>query len=249
MLNQVIQGDCLEVMATLPSHSIDLIATDLPYGTTQNKWDAVINPARMWQQFKRILKPSGAVVLTASQPFTTTLICSNSDWFRYSLVWEKQRPTGHLDCKRKPLKAHEDILVFYAKQPTYNPQGIIRLTRPVDNWRANKSGTNFNKASKKGVLQEFSNYPKSILKFDVDVHQKEHPTQKPTALMEYLIKTYSNPGDLVLDCTAGSGTTGIAAINTNRNFILIEKEQKYIDIIHKRLAEVQQQPRFEEMAG
>ena len=227
-------GDCLERMKEIPDGSVDLILADPPYGTTACKWDSVIDLALMWEQLKRIIKPNGAIVMTASQPFTTTLIASNLKEFRYCWVWEKQQPTGFLDARRKPMKAHEDVCVFYAATATYNPQGLIAVQ--VKNSRKNKAGNGvYGAVGADDYVQKEGNFPRSVLKIDRVTHGQVHPTQKPVALMEYLIKTYTNENETVLDFTFGSGTTGVACMNTNRKFIGIEKDAGYFEIAKQRL--------------
>ena len=239
MINKVHLGDCLELMKAIPSGSIDMILCDLPYGTTQNKWDTIIPFDKLWEQYERIIKQNGAIVLTSQSPFDKVLACSNLKLFRYELIWRKSRPSGHLNANRMPLKAHENILVFYKKLPVYNKQmtkgkpnhvkdGSIRQTKATNN----NYGSFENVAQKATDLKN----PVSVLDFSQqDPNKIIHPTQKPVALFEYLIKTYTNEGDVVLDNCAGSGTTGEACINTNRKYILMEKEQKYFDIINDRL--------------
>ena len=240
---EILLGDCLELMKNIPNGSIDMILCDLPYGTTACKWDTVIPFEPLWEQYERIIKPNGAIVLFGSQPFTTDLIMSNRDWFKYELIWDKDRPTGFPEANKKPLKVHENICVFYAKQPTYNP--IKWKGRP------NNAQTKGNKAVVKeverGKMPTFnnSNVDLSGDKFPISiVYEKKiaptkylHPTQKPLELIEYLIKTYTNENDLVLDNTAGSGTTAIACLKTKRQFIVMEKEKEYYDIILKRVAD------------
>ena len=232
---ELIQGDCLEIMPSIPDKSIDMILCDLPYGTTACKWDTVIPFEPLWEQYKRIIKDNGAIVLTASQPFTSALVMSNPKMFKYCWVWIKTKASGHLDAKNKPMKKHEDILVFGNKGfPNYYPQGLIdgefKTGRNVDMKGRVYSQYKNHGTSKKG------NYPKTTLEIANPSNKGNlHPTQKPVALFEYLIKTYTNEGDLVLDNCAGSGTTGVACKNLNRNYILIEKEPKYIDIIKKRI--------------
>jgi site-specific DNA-methyltransferase (adenine-specific) len=240
MKNQIIQGDCLEVMQDIPDKSIDMILCDLPYGTTACKWDTIIPFEPLWEQYKRIIKDNGAIVLTASQPFTSALVMSNIKMFKYEWIWEKNKATGHLDSKKKPMKAHENVLVFYSSLPKYNPQGLIEKDTPTVS-KGNRgikgvgsSGECYGLATK-DALQTHTNYPRSVQKISVDMKAEFHPTQKPVALFEYLIKTYTNEGDLVLDNCAGSGTTGVASKNLNRNYILIEKEPEYIKIIKERL--------------
>ncbi len=232
---EILLGDCLELMKDIPNGSIDMILADLPYGTTACKWDTIIPFEPLWEQYERVIKDNGAIVLTASQPFTTSLINSNSKLFRYCLVWDKQRPSGSMLAKKRPLKYHEDIVIFYKKQPAYNPQ----MTKGKKQKKA--SGGNSENYGSIPIIRYDSDtyYPRSILEFKGchNMTGKIHPTQKPVELFEYLIKTYTNEGDLVLDNTAGSGTTAIACLNTNRQFIVMEKEQKYYDIILKRVAD------------
>ena len=226
----LMKGDCLEMMKLIPEGSVDMVLCDLPYGTTQNKWDAVIPFDYLWKEYQRIC--TGAIVLTAAQPFTSALVMSNPAQFKYQWVWEKSRPTGHLDCNKKPLRLHEDVCVFYSEQPTYNPQGLI----PCNKIRKARStnGTNYGAAQKDSV-SKFENYPTSVLVCPSEDNRNAHPTQKPVALMEYLIRTYTNEGDTVLDNTMGSGTTGVACANTGRKFIGIERDDKYFAIARKRI--------------
>jgi len=236
MENQVIQGDCLEVMKEIPDKSIDMILCDLPYGTTACKWDTIIPFEPLWEQYKRIIKDNGAIVLTASQPFTSALVMSNPNMFKYDLIWDKELSTGFLNANRMPLRSHEEVLVFYKNQPTYNPQKNIGEKNHSRG--KNKCKTNNLYGYHKIAEDNFTElkHPKSVLNIRKEHPSKTiHPTQKPVALFEYLIKTYTNEGETVLDNCAGSGTTGVACKNLNRNFILIEKEPEYIDIINKRL--------------
>ena len=233
-------GDCLERMKEIPDGSVYMILTDPPYGTTACKWDSIIDLDLMWEQLKRIIKPNGAIVMTASQPFTSKLISSNYKMFKYCWVWEKSKATGHLNAKKRPLVKHEDIVVFYGKQCTYNPQGLIEKDKPTiskgDRGRKGKgsSGECYGLAEKDSI-QTHKNYPLSITKHNVDMKSVYHPTQKPVALMEYLIKTYTNESETVLDFTMGSGTTGVAAKNLNRSFIGIEMDEGYFNIAKKRI--------------
>lgn len=237
---RVFNGDCLEVMKIIPDASIDMILCDLPYGTTQCKWDVIIPFDKLWEQYERIIKSNGAIVLTASQPFTSSLVMSNINNFKYEAIWEKPNPSNFTFAKKGIMKFHESILIFYKNVPTYNPQmwvgeknhGSVQGKRKIDN----ESGANL-----KIVPKNTSNikYPKSVIKINREMGL--HPTQKPVPLFEWLIKTYTNEGETVLDNCAGSGTTGIASINTNRNCILIEKEKKYFDIINERIAKHTQQ--------
>lgn len=225
---QLLMGDCLELMRNIPDGSVDMILCDLPYGTTQNKWDSVITFADLWREYERVGK--GAIVLNAAQPFTSALVMSKPDWFRYTWVWEKSAATGHLNAKRMPMKLHEDIVVFSKASPSYIPQGLIPFNKLN---RRGSNGTNFGKSGNEN-FQEFTNYPRSILRFANDP-KPVHPTQKPVALMEYLIRTYTNEGETVLDNTMGSGTTGVACMNTGRRFIGIERDAKYFEIAKQRI--------------
>ncbi|WP_368223665.1 site-specific DNA-methyltransferase [Bacillus velezensis] len=229
-LNSVYQMNCLEGMKLIPDGSIDMILSDLPYGTTQNKWDVIIPFDQLWKEYIRVIKDNGAIVLTASQPFTSALIMSNTKLFRYEWIWKKNNATGHLNAKRMPMKEHESVVVFYKKQPTYNPQGIIPYNKIT---RRGGNGKNYNNSNTMNY-QEYTNYPRTIQHFSYD-KEKYHPTQKPVALFEYLIKTYTNEGDLVLDNCIGSGTTAVACQNLKRDWIGFETEKEYIDIVNKRL--------------
>ena len=240
-INQVYQGDCLEVMKGIPDKSIDMILCDLPYGTTACKWDTIIPFEPLWEQYKRIIKDNGAIVLTASQPFTSALVMSNPDMFKYCWYWDKEVGSSSLLAKIQPLRSMEDICVFYKKQSTYNPQMELRKK---ENYRPlpKKNGSEIYNINPKII--DYNNgkyiYPKSRIVIngkgkELNSKYKLHPTQKPVALFEYLIKTYTNEGDLVLDNCAGSGTTGVACINLNRKYILIEKEPKYVEIINNRI--------------
>ena len=229
---EVIKGDCLKEMLNIPDKSVDMILCDLPYGTTQNRWDSVIDLKLLWNQYERIIKDNGAIVLFGSQPFTTVLNHSNLKLFRYEWIWEKNNSTGFQLANKRPMKKHEIISVFYKKQPTYNPQGIIEHNKVN---RRGCSSSNWSELKSDSYVQRYTNYPTQILKFAYD-KKKLHPTQKPVALCEYLIKTYTNEGELVLDNTAGSGSTGVACINTNRKCILIEQDEEYVEIIKQRLS-------------
>ncbi|WP_257144847.1 DNA-methyltransferase [Bacillus thuringiensis] len=242
MLNRIHSMDCLEGMKLLQDKSMDMILCDLPYGVTQNKWDVVIPFDELWKQYERIIKDNGAIVLTAAQPFSAQLIVSNPKLFRYEWIWEKTAATGHLNAKKMPMRAHESILIFYKKLPTYNP---IKTTghAPVNSYTKHQDdGSNYGK-TKIGISGGGSTerYPRSVQRFATD-KQKEalHPTQKPVALFEYLIKTYTNEGETVLDNCIGSGTTAVAAINTNRNFIGFEISKEYCAAANQRINNLQQ---------
>lgn len=237
--NTILNVDCLsaEGLRMIPDETIDLILCDLPYEKTQNKWDILLPLDLLWKEYERVIKPHGAIVLTASQPFTSLLVMSNPKLFRYDLVWEKTTPTGFLNANRMPLRSHEDILVFYKKLPTYHPQKTTGHPASHTFTKHTSDGSNYGN-TKSGLSGGGSTerYPKSVLTFATD-KQKEHyhSTQKPVALCEYLIQTFSNPGDVVLDNTAGSFTTAVACDNTNRNWICMEKETKFSAIGWRRV--------------
>ena len=230
-------GDCLELMKDIHTGSVDMVLCDLPYGTTQNKWDSVINLQELWDSYTRIIKEHGAIVLFSQQPFSSKLICSNPKMFRYEWIWEKDFGTGFLNARKMPLKKHESILVFYKKLPCYNAQGLIY--RPHIKNRGKNPCTNYGVFSNENFA-EYENYPVDIIKFNHD-SSKYHPTQKPVALLEYLIKTYTNEGETVLDNTMGSGSTGVVCVNTERDFIGIDKDETYFDIAQKRIAEAEKE--------
>lgn len=232
----LMRGDCLERMKEIPDGSVDLVLTDPPYGTTQNKWDSIVPLEPMWEQLKRVIKPNGVIVMFCQNTFTFKLGLSNEKMFRYTLVWEKTKAGGFLNANRMPLRAHEDILVFYRKLPTYNPQ--FEAGKPyVKKAVTNGDGDNYGKFDRVGQVNvnEGKRYPRSVIRFSNDNHGSLHPTQKPVALMEYLIKTYTNKGDTVLDFTIGSGTTGVACRNLNRKFIGIELDVDYFNIAKDRI--------------
>jgi site-specific DNA-methyltransferase (adenine-specific) len=237
MIN-LMQGDCLERMKDIESGSVDMILTDPPYGTTACKWDSIIPLEPMWEQLKRIIKPNGAIVMTASQPFTSVLTCSNLKMFKYSLVWEKSQSTGHLNAWKMPMRAHEDLVVFYSKPPTYNPELTDKPAaniRPVTN-RTKKTDCYGSHKLDAHKCPADKTMPKSVLKFN-NAQGNAHPTQKPVPLMEYLIKTYTNETETVLDFTMGSGSTGVAAKNLNRKFIGIEMDETYFNIAKDRISQ------------
>lgn len=215
------------MMQVIPDGSIDMILCDLPYGVTKNKWDSVIPLEPLWAQYKRIAKPNAAIVLFGQDKFSARLMLSNPKMHRYNLIWQKTSPTGHLNAKKMPLRSHEDILVFYNKLPVYNPQkttGHIRKVSTADHKRNSKKTTNYGEHGLT-TYDSTERYPKSVLTFATDKQKSAlHPTQKPVALLEYLILTYSHPGAIVLDNCAGSGSLGVACKNTGRIYILIEKE-------------------------
>ena len=228
-------GDCLDRMKEIPDGSVDMILADVPYGTTACKWDSIIPLEPMWEQLKRIIKPNGAVVMTASQPFTTTLIASNIKMFKYCWVWDKVKPSGFQVAKYKPMMQHEDICVFGSGKINYFPiktqREKIKTGGPVSD---SLSCPIANHDFKQRTYTD--RHPKSILTFsNANQRNRSHPTQKPVALMEYLIKTYTNKGETVLDFTMGSGTTGVACVNTGRKFIGIERDEGYFKIAQERI--------------
>ena len=235
-------GDTLEKMQLIPDGSVDMVLCDLPYGTTACKWDTIIPFEPLWAAYRRICKKNAAIVLTASQPFTSVLGASNLDMLKYAWVWEKSAATGHLNAKRMPMKIHEDVLVFSDGTHNYFPQGLQPHGKVV---RRGNNGSNFGVSGTEN-FQEWTNYPRSILKFPAE-GKSVHPTQKPVALMEYLIKTYTNEGETVLDNTMGSGTTGVACQNTNRNFIGIERDEGYFNIARKRMGQITLEEMIDEL--
>ena len=241
-MNKIIQGDCLIEMQNIPDKSIDMILCDLPYGTTACKWDTIIPFEPLWEQYKRIIKDNGAIVLTASQPFTSALVMSNPKMFKYEWIWVKNTATGIASAKYQPMRYNENVLIFGKGKTIYNPIMIERTEGSKERLKYKLyNGGNGNHIK---LEKQLSNYnvnmknPSNVIYIDQEPNSlgKLHPTQKPVALFEYLIKTYTNEGDLVLDNCAGSGTAGVACKNLNRNYILIEKEPEYIEIIHNRLS-------------
>ncbi len=246
ILNKLYQGDCLECMKEIPDESIDMILCDLPYGTTQNKWDSIIPLEQLWSEYNRIIKPNGAIVLTSQGVFTAQLILSQSKLFKYKWVWEKSKPTNFLNAKKQPLRKHEDVCVFYKKPPVYNPQ--MTQGEPYNKGvRKNQLSGSYGDFQPVEVSSAGERYPTDIIYVKTAESEGEviHPTQKPVALGRYLIKTYTNPGDIVLDNTFGSGSFLVAALLEGRNFIGIEKNEDvalfkkekidYIDVAKRRL--------------
>jgi DNA modification methylase len=235
----LVWGDCLQAMNFIEDKSVNLILCDLPYGTTKCKWDSIIDLEQLWIHYKRIIKDNGVILLFAQTPFDKVLGASNLDWLRYEWIWEKTQATGFLNAKKMPMKAHENILVFYKNLPTYNPQKT-EGHKPINTYT--KKASVQNKTEIYGSVKydvsgggETDRFPRSVLKFPSDKQRNKlngtiHPTQKPLELTKYLIKTYSNEGDLVLDNASGSGTTGLASLILKRKYIMIEKEKKYIDV-------------------
>jgi len=258
---QIAQGDCLEVMKHIPSNSVHLILCDLPYGSTRCKWDSVIDTNKLWNEYRRILiKPTGVILLFAQQPFTTKLISANYEWYKYNLIWKKNKTTQFLLANYRPMKCTEDICVFSPGgaaaasrnkgNMTYNPQGLVpvNIVKKNSEKRIGKMlnqihhlGQNNKLISNTEYKQSFTNYPTEMLEFDIE-YDTIHETQKPVKLIEHLIRTYSNPKDMVLDNTMGSGTTGIGCIRTGRRFMGIELEKKYFDLSKERLLKAPSAP-------
>lgn len=238
--NKILKGDCLELMKDIPDASIDMILCDLPYGTTACKWDTIIPFDKLWEQYKRIIKDNGAIVLTASQPFTSALIMSNPKLFKYSWIYQKSKATNFLNAKKNPLKYHEDVLIFGNGNVTYKPQMVIGKPYKKTHRNDNKEDCAYGKSTRKNgdiFINHGVRYPSSIIPkiSNPSGRGQLHPTQKPTELMEYLIKTYTNENETVLDNCAGSFTTAIACINTNRNYICMEQDDKYFEIGKQRI--------------
>ena len=250
---ELLKGDCLEVMKEIKSGSVDAIICDLPYGTTQNKWDSVIDFKLMWEQLNRIIKFNGAVVLFGSEPFSSTLVVSNIKNFKYRWTWNKIKASNYLNSKRQPLRCIEDILIFYKKQPTYNPQLRDRDKKHIrdpkkgygkgNNKTYGKTENNYMFNSGRVIPLE-KGYPLDLItisQIGSFGNKRQHPTQKPVALMEYLIKTYTNENETVLDFTMGSGSTGVGCVNLNRQFIGIEQDENYYNIAVQRLEDAKKE--------
>lgn len=225
-------NDCLKILPTLPDHSVDMVLADLPYGTTRNRWDSIIPMDQLWDQYKRLLKIGGVVALFGDEPFSSKLRLSNPKWYRYDWYWTKNSATGFLNANRMPLKRVETISIFYPKLPLYNPQKEIGY-KPYTSMTGSKT-KNYGKFKSIKTVNDGSRYPTNVLTFN-KVNKTIHPTQKPVDLLEYLIKTYTNEGMTVLDNTMGSGSTGVACKNLNRNFIGIEKDPDYFKLAKERL--------------
>ena len=231
---KLINDDCLKVLPTLADNSVDLILTDPPYGTTACKWDSVISFEPMWKELKRVIKENSCIALFGSEPFSSHLRLSNLDWFKYDWIWQKQQGTNPMSSRYMPLKDHEIISIFYLKKPIYNPQ--MTIGKPYIGFKSDKKFLGEVYGNTKSIHRhnpEGTRFPKTVLYFKTD--RGYHPTQKPVALLKYLIKTYTNENDIVLDFTMGSGSTGVAAKNLNREFIGIELDEKYFNIARERL--------------
>jgi len=238
---QLLEGDCLELLKDIPDASVDMVLADLPYGTTACKWDSIISMAALWEQYLRVCKPESAIVLFGSQPFTTQVIASNMRMFKYCWVWEKTRATGYFDVKYRPMKSHEDICIFgqggvsNGSNPrmNYYPQGVVELSKPKSRSDRDVNATCRSAVAAKGQ-QTMTGYPKSVLRVP-SATKTIHPTQKPVELMEYLVKTYTLEGQTVLDNTMGSGTTGVACVNTRRHFIGMELDPVFYGLSRERI--------------
>jgi site-specific DNA-methyltransferase (adenine-specific) len=242
----VMYGDCLELMKNIPDKSVDMVLCDLPYGMVDAEWDSVIPFEALWEQYHRICKENAAILLFAIQPFATDLINSNRKEFRYDIIWEKTLKCGFFNAHKMPLRSHEEILVFYKKLPTYNPIKTKKEGVKIGHKRKNSKSKTFGgsvyqgtKCEKWEYVETGERFPTSIIKFSNWNGASKHPTQKPVPLLEYLIKTYTNDGETVLDNTMGSGSTGVACVNTERNFIGIEKNNYYFDVAKERIEQAE----------
>lgn len=231
---KIYQGDCIEIMNHIQDKSIDMILCDLPYGITKCEWDKVIDYEKLWEHYNRIIKDNGAIVLFSSQRFTHQLIMSNFKMYRYEWIWVKSKPTGYLNANKMPMRIHENILVFYKKLPNYNAQGLNKLDEPLIR---KKSFTKLYGKHESECLAKYTNYPSDVLYFN-SVNKTLHSTEKPIDLLEYLIKTYTNEGETVLDNCMGSGSTGVACLRCQRNFIGIELNEEYYNLAKNRLESV-----------
>lgn len=234
-LDRSFETDCLELLPKLPDGSVDLVLCDLPYGTTRNRWDSVLPMDELWSHYWRILKPNGVVALTAAQPFTSILVCSNLDDFKVEWIWEKTIGSGQLNIRHQPLKTHESVVVFYRGRPTYNPQMTVGTPYSVKRKGAESQG--YNAQRDVSVVNTGTRYPTTVQRVSNPRIKGGHPTQKPQRLMEYFIETYSEPGDVVLDHCLGSGTTAAAAIATGRRFIGVENDPEYASAARLRIAD------------
>ena len=238
MINEVHQGDCLEILKQVPDGSVDMVLCDLPYGTTRCKWDTIIPFEPLWDEYRRVAKKNAAIVLTAAQPFTSVLIASNLKEFKYNWVWEKSKATGYLNAKKMPMRAHEDVCVFYRKPPTHNPQ--MWESTPYNKGSAHRPTEVYGKQKEVLVKNDTGlRYPRTVQYFKTAESEGKvyHPTQKPISLFRYLIETYTNEGEVVLDSCLGAGTTALAALSCNRNFIGMELAEEYVKISRDRIKE------------
>ena len=238
---QLLNGDCLQLMKQIPNKSIDMILCDLPYGTTACKWDSVIPFEPLWEQYNRIIKDNGCIALFSSQPFTSSLVMSNPKMYKYEWIWQKTHPKGHLNAKKMPMRAHENIEIFYKKPPVYHPQmthGHKRKVAKTNYIRESDGNSCYGREVRNTSYDSTDRYPLDVQVFGNAVQSKKlHPTEKPVALLEYLIKTYSNEDDIILDNCMGSGSTGVACVNTGREFIGIELDENYYNIAKNRISQ------------
>jgi DNA modification methylase len=238
-INEIYLGDCLELMPKyVDDKSVDMIFCDLPYGTTACKWDTIIPFDKLWSEYERLIKDNGVIVLFGNEPFSSVLRTSNLKLYRYDWIWEKTKATGFQNSKIQPMRKYENLSVFYKHKPTYNPQGLIKKENITSNVRSGniKNEHSFNTYKGKKPVAEFTNYPTNIVKFkNASGKGHLHPTMKPLSLIEYMIKTYTNEGNLILDNTCGSGTTGLGAKNLNRNFIMMEQDPEHYETACKRV--------------
>ena len=235
-MSYIKQGDCLQLMNEIPDGSVDMILCDLPYGVTHNEWDAVIPTEPLFTQYKRVIKDDGAILLFAQMPFAARLVSAEPKLFRYEWVWHKTMPTGHLNARRMPLRAHENILVFYKRPPEYHPQ--MRPGKPYTS-RSEHRTSNYNAQVATVTENDGTRYPIDVVTYSNNNRRSLHPTQKPVELLEYMIRTYTSEGDTVLDNCMGSGSTCVAAINTGRQYIGFEMDEGYFDIARRRIAEAE----------
>ena len=239
---ELYKGDCLELMKNIPDKSIDMILCDLPYGTTKCKWDIVIPLDKLWEQYNRIIKDKGAILLFGSEPFSSKLRISNLRMYKYDWIWKKTKAQGFLNSKKMPLKDYENICVFYKRLPVYNPQGIIYGNFQNDRKSKYSKGEDIYGNEKEFGISHMSNFPKQIIEFsNPSGNGQLHPTQKPVDLLEYLIKTYTQDGEVILDNCMGSGSTGVACVNTGRDFIGIELDKDYFNIANERIKDAQKE--------
>ena len=242
-MNSLYRGDCLEIMPTLPAQSVDMILCDLPYGTTAIEWDKPIPFDPLWAEYERIIKPNGAIVLFSGQPFTTDLIQSKRKLYRYEIIWKKTRAQGYLNANKSPLRAHENIIVFYKNQPTYNvikqDANLEKLGSYVGRVKnaCPMRSKQYREMDRTTWIDDGKRYPTDVIEFPNPNNRSQHPTQKPVDMLKFLVMTYTNPGEKVLDNCMGAGSTGVACVETGRNFIGIEINQKYFDIASKRISQ------------
>jgi site-specific DNA-methyltransferase (adenine-specific) len=239
IVNKVMRGDCMDIMARIADDSVDMVLADLPYGTTRNKWDSVLPLEALWEQYRRIAKPNAAIVLTAAQPFTSTLVCSNIEEFRVEWIWEKTIGSGQLNINHQPLRIHESVLVFYRELPVYHPQ--MTTGEPYSLLRKAGREANYNAQRDIEVVNKGVRWPKTVITVANPRVRGGHPTQKPVALFEYFIKTYSNPGDLIMDNTFGAGTTAVAALRAGRKYTGIEIDSRYVAMAKRNIRAVEKE--------